>query len=367
MGVFVSVAIMVSVLSLMIFQLVKNVRYGAAADEKARVVPWLLMADVLLFGIDVMLGSDVGVRLMLDLSLALNPLMILNSSLWSFGQARRLVIVFTVIEALPAFYYLSCLFGITRIAASEVFLDLAVLGSLVQSVVFICAIWLRIYDIRSVMKSGTVWSSICLSVETIYAVCALMIMLACHSFCIMSDSVSGFHIHMAVFLLGAEVIALGLRIFFDSAFVLLHRHERIIVESMKISQMEALNSNTRMNDLYKDVYERILLHFEMDRPFLNSELTINDIVKVVFTNKLYISRAISHYTGRNFCQFVNYYRVMHSMDMFRQKPELKVSELANICGFNSVVSFSSAFRLFMNETPSEWCRKERISILKKKK
>ena len=107
--------------------------------------------------------------------------------------------------------------------------------------------------------------------------------------------------------------------------------------------------------------------FENDRMYLNSELTINDVVKIVYTNKLYISRAISQFTGRNFCQFVNYYRVIHSIRLFRENPDLKVAELANQSGFNSSVTFAMAFRLYMSESPSDWCRKERYKIKAKKK
>ena len=39
--------------------------------------------------------------------------------------------------------------------------------------------------------------------------------------------------------------------------------------------------------------------------------------------------------------------------------QLKVTELASLSGFNSLVSFSMAFRLYMNENPSDWIRKER--------
>ena len=108
-------------------------------------------------------------------------------------------------------------------------------------------------------------------------------------------------------------------------------------------------------DLSTDLGKKIYLYVII----LKSDLIIDDLVKVVFSNKLYISRAISQITGRNFCQFVNYYRIMYSVETFRANPELKVTELASLSGFNSLVSFSMAFRLYMNENPSDWIRKER--------
>jgi AraC-like DNA-binding protein len=173
-------------------------------------------------------------------------------------------------------------------------------------------------------------------------------------------------LHGAVgLLLGGAMAGYGLRIAGDSLFVLMRRHERTIIESMKISPVEVSISGP--DDIYKDIYERVLEYFEKDKPFLNGNLTINDIVAVVFTNKLYISRAISQHTGRNFCQFVNYHRVMYSVDCFRRNPDLKVTELWSMCGFNTIVSYNMAFKLFMGENPSDWCRKERIRIFRRPK
>ena len=165
-----------------------------------------------------------------------------------------------------------------------------------------------------------------------------------------------------------EMVAIGLKILYDSAFVVMHDHERLIVESMKISRVDSgVGGEMRGEDQYEELYERILFYFEASKPYLDGDLTINDVVRVVYSNKVYISKAICHYTGRNFRQFVNYYRVMHSMDLFRNNLEFKVTELAAKSGFNNLVSYTMAFRLFMNETPSEWCRKERAKILKPKK
>ena len=136
---------------------------------------------------------------------------------------------------------------------------------------------------------------------------------------------------------------------------------------MKLAPVEVAGMGSRDNDVFKDIYERVVEYFEREKPFLNGDLTINDIVSVVFTNKLYISRAISQYTGRNFCQFVNYYRVMYSVECFRRNPELKVAELWPMCGFNTIVSYNMAFRLFMGENPSDWCRKEKIRMSRKGK
>ena len=136
---------------------------------------------------------------------------------------------------------------------------------------------------------------------------------------------------------------------------------------MKVTLVTAVVDGSRIDDVYKDLYERIMAYFETEKPYLDGELTITDVVKALYSNKLYISRAISQFTGRNFCQFVNYHRVMHSVECFRNNPDLKVNELGSMSGFNTIVSFNMAFRLFMGENPSDWCRREKSKLVKKKK
>ena len=208
------------------------------------------------------------------------------------------------------------------------------------------------------MQSGNVWSCLCLAVDGLYIsmmIAYMFILIACHR---------NVWVHCTLSLLmWLETMALCARISSESVFVLWERQERRIVESMKITPAEV--SGIGPDDIYKDIYERVLEYFDKEKPFLDGNLTINDIVSVVYTNKLYISRAISQHTGRNFCQFVNYHRVMYSVDCFRKNPDLKVTELWSMCGFNTIVSYNMAFKLFMGENPGDWCRKEKIRIFRR--
>lgn len=42
------------------------------------------------------------------------------------------------------------------------------------------------------------------------------------------------------------------------------------------------------------------------------------------------------------------------MALFRKDPRLKVTEAAELSGFNSAVSFNMAFKVNTGMTPSEW-------------
>ena len=217
------------------------------------------------------------------------------------------------------------------------------------------------------MKSGTVWIGLCLDVEVVYVMLHVSELMGYFIIATLIGTYGGVAAGVLVVLYALSLVAMSSRIICDSLFVFLHKHERRIVESLKVSQIEASGDSGKDPYQYRDIYERILVYFDNEKPYLNGDLTINDLVKVLYSNKLYISKAISHFTGRNFCQFVNYYRVQYSIDKFRDNPELKVLELSSLCGFNSIVSYAMAFRLFMGETPSEWCKKEKSRIVKEGK
>jgi len=213
-------------------------------------------------------------------------------------------------------------------------------------------------NLKVVMRMGSVWTTICVCVDSIYVIMLLVMTLIFH--------VTGACMIFLVFL-AALLGAVFCRVADSTAFIFLREQERKIVETMKISHLDSTSEGPGIEILYKNLYEKILRYFEDDAPYLNNSLTINDIVSVVFSNKLYISKAISRYTGRNFCQFVNYYRVTYAVELFRKNPNMKIVEMATCSGFNSSVSFSMAFRLFMGEKPGDWCRKERSRLGKNKK
>lgn len=360
MEIFVAAIIVMMSLSVATFQVIRNLKYRELAERKHRLTALLLYMESVLVICDLCSGgSGIGMRLIVDIFPVLLPLSVLSSSLWSMSGSMPIVYVSGTCMMLLSMYHVLCCLGLSHLPPDFVFLWTAVFLAVVYVALFLLGIWFRVREVRAVMQAGTVWAGISFATESVYVVIIIVEMMILMA----GVRYSEFLQCAAALLLGGAMTGYGLRIACDSLFIFMKRHERTIVESMKISPVEV--SGIGPDDIYKDIYERVLEYFEKDKPFLNGDLTINDVVAVVFTNKLYISRAISQHTGRNFCQFVNYHRVMYSVDCFRRNPDLKVTELWSMCGFNTIVSYNMAFKLFMGENPSDWCRKEKIRIFRR--
>lgn len=359
---FIAAMIVMMSLSVATLQVVRNIKYKELAERRHRVMPVILYTESLMIMCDLCSGGMwLGMRLVSDVMLAVIPLSVLSSSLWNGSSGLKTVYACWCVMAMMSMYYILCSFGLSRHLPLFASGWVIVLLVLVYVLLFLLGVWYRVREVRAVMQAGTVWAGISLATEAVYVVIVLLEVVVLMALSGSADFIGP----VVALLLGGAMAACGLRIASDSLFVLLKRHERRIVESMKISPVEV--SGMEADDVYKDIYERVLEYFDRDKPFLNGDLTINDVVSVVFTNKLYISRAISQHTGRNFCQFVNYHRVMYSVDCFRKNPDLKVTELWSMCGFNTIVSYNMAFKLFMGENPSDWCRKEKVRIFRRLK
>lgn len=367
MNVFITAFVMMALSGPVVYQVVNNRRYKALADRKNRVAPFVLLSVLLLLFIGVIAGPESGVHAVVDVSLGIPPMLLLTSSLFEFKGARKLTAAFFLCIAVAAGHHVMSACSIVRPLTPYAALLISSCLGMCCGLLLLCGIAMRLRNVKDVMRSGTVWNGVCLCVDVVYVLFSMMVPVSLLMLSSIMDRTMMWHVQIGTMLIGAELVALGVRVAGDSVFVISHRHERRIVESLKISHVEAVSDAVAENAQYKEIYERVLAYFEKEKPYLDGSLTINDLVKVVFSNKLYISRAISQYTGRNFCQFVNYHRISYSIKCFRENPELKIVELASMCGFNSVVSFNMAFRLFIGENPSDWCRKERNRMLRHKK
>ena len=112
---------------------------------------------------------------------------------------------------------------------------------------------------------------------------------------------------------------------------------------------------TRMTRLY----ERVVSLMEQKLPFLDEEFSLDDLAGAVFTNRGYLSRTINVLSGRNFSQFVNYFRVRYGVELIRKDPRLRLINVAQMCGFHSSPSFNAAFKVNMGETPSAFLERLR--------
>ena len=102
--------------------------------------------------------------------------------------------------------------------------------------------------------------------------------------------------------------------------------------------------------------------FAREKLYRNADVKIGSVALMIGTNKTYLSRALNTRLSKNFCQFVNYYRVREACELFIQNPNLEMRELAEQCGFSSSSNFSIVFKFNTGFTPGDWCRMIKMKL-----
>lgn len=357
----VAVVVCLFCIALGLYQIYVNKKHPALVSFSTRMLPLCLIGIIVKILICVFCRLGVSV-LPAMLVIDVFPLLVLASS---FLPKDKWVIILAL--SVGVLYLVMCIY--LKYVSSVLLKPItgssfAVLCAISYVAYYFAELWLYIRRIRNIVKKTTIWTMLSLSVDFIYVISVVVNAL----FLYMGHVIfSGHEIVITLFhllLLIITILALSYRISFDSLFFIMRRHETIILETINDAPTDVSSANSSVDDTYREIYGRVVDYFESDTPYLSGDLVIEDLVKVVYANKLYISRAISRCAGRNFCQFVNYYRIRHSVEVFRRNPELKVAELASQSGFNSLPSFTMAFKLYMDENPSDWIRRERNRLSK---
>ncbi len=102
--------------------------------------------------------------------------------------------------------------------------------------------------------------------------------------------------------------------------------------------------------------KHLLVFMDSDKPFLNPELTIQELSNRVNIQKHHLTYIINNGLHKNFFNFVNEYRV----EEFKKKAantnydHLTLLAIAFDSGFNSKSSFNNIFKNITGQTPSEY-------------
>ncbi len=108
---------------------------------------------------------------------------------------------------------------------------------------------------------------------------------------------------------------------------------------------------------------RLLKHMETKKPYLDVDLTIQDVAESLSIPRHYLTQVINEKLNKNFYQFINEYRVEEVKILLADKDYQKytMTAIAFEAGFNSKSSFNSAFKEITGMTPSEYKEKQGVN------
>jgi len=160
-------------------------------------------------------------------------------------------------------------------------------------------------------------------------------------------------------LLGALIMLyIGMMGYF-SDFSKLYNLKTQISEVLELNQTEpsSIIKSKSKDDLdFDNLKEQISSYMETHQPFLNPEITLPELAKDLKINSNQLSQVINNGFGKNFNEFINFYRV----EMVKTKLQdeslqhLSLLGIALECGFNSKATFNRVFKKLTNQSPSAY-------------
>lgn len=231
--------------------------------------------------------------------------------------------------------------------------------SFIPMIIFVLLYYLyvaykRFSGIRAMFRNTAVWHNVEEHSRFIYSLVFLVAGMLFMCGVPASGHLKSFLSFVSIMMYLSLYAVLFLRAMTGRTYVLNREAERRIKEiikgNLRTSYIEKVEEDKKMNNLYR----RIVMYLEEKKPYLDQSFDMADLADRMLTNKLYLSKTINLLSGRNFRQFVNYYRVRRAIELFKSDPRLKINEVSEMSGFHTVVTFNMSFKVNTGKTPTEW-------------
>lgn len=93
--------------------------------------------------------------------------------------------------------------------------------------------------------------------------------------------------------------------------------------------------------------------FEEDKVFLQPDIHIDDVARMLMTNRTYITRLMRQEYGLSFIEYVNVARVQYSQQLLYTY-DLTLDEVAEKSGFLSASNYCRVFKRIVGSSPNIW-------------
>ena len=123
---------------------------------------------------------------------------------------------------------------------------------------------------------------------------------------------------------------------------------------------EAAAGMIRNEDSLMRLRDVFVEHMDIDRPYLDPELTLDDVASYLSTNRTYLSAMLKNVMGTSFKAYINNKRIQEVQRELTQNTEDSISEIAERTGFASDSQLIKKFNEIVGETPRSWARKQSI-------
>lgn len=142
---------------------------------------------------------------------------------------------------------------------------------------------------------------------------------------------------------------------FITLYAIRKKNENIVEED--ISEKNPKQNDTNLSQKIEEDLMQKLHEFENSDEFLNKDMSFSSLVTYLNTNEKYLRQFLKCNLDKDYNTYINELRIRYIVEKLKTDPDYlhyKVIYLAKESGFSSHSNFSSNFRQFVGQTPSEF-------------
>ena len=145
-------------------------------------------------------------------------------------------------------------------------------------------------------------------------------------------------------------------VFFDKSILII---DSAHIQESKLDSKRKYQKTRLSEKELKNIAFRLDVLMIEEKPFLDSELTLNDLAEKLKTSLHKLSQTINLHYKKNFFEYINSYRISEFKSKIEipENQNIKIECLAYDCGFNSKSAFYAIFKRSENLTPSQYKNK----------
>ena len=126
-----------------------------------------------------------------------------------------------------------------------------------------------------------------------------------------------------------------------------------ILYDLAISRNQRLLSTLSVQPANFEKSNKIKVLYEYVQKNYSNKITLSEAANLMNMSNVSFNRFIKKRTGKTFVDYLNEVRIGYASKFLVEK-DLSISEIAFICGFNSIANFNRVFKKLKSRTPTQY-------------
>ena len=128
-------------------------------------------------------------------------------------------------------------------------------------------------------------------------------------------------------------------------------HQDFTIQDIPEEQEKETNDNNKNiavtpSNQSIQIYEKLESMMNEQQTYLKNDLLLNDVAKLLGTNRTYLLSALNSCAHMTFKEYINRKRIAHAEQLMAQYPLTPKTEIATLSGYNSMSSFYRNYGLY---------------------